>query len=106
MADITEQQDVAQEISDAISRPSGETFDEVETVSVFIKTFFFAQILKYAWYFAVWHVLTFLFLLGWTVGWTGGARAGGPWRKYDEYGRTAQRSQLQTAFIKIQWARK
>lgn len=64
MADITEQQDVAQEISDAISRPSGETFDEVETVSVFIKTFFFAQILKYAWYFAVWHVLTFLFLLG------------------------------------------
>lgn len=64
MADITEQQDVAQEISDAISRPSGETFDEVETVLVFIKTFFFAQILKYAWYFAVWHVLTFLFLLG------------------------------------------
>lgn len=41
MADITEQQDVAQEISDAISRPSGETFDEVETVLVFIKTFFF-----------------------------------------------------------------
>lgn len=40
MADITEQQDVAQEISDAISRPSGETFDEVETVLVFIKTFF------------------------------------------------------------------
>lgn len=40
MADITEQQDVAQEISDAISRPFGETFDEVETVLVFIKTFF------------------------------------------------------------------
>lgn len=46
MADITEQQDVAQEISDAISRPSGETFDEVETVSVFIKTFFFCTDIK------------------------------------------------------------
>lgn len=29
MQDITDQQDVAQEISDAISRPFGETFDEV-----------------------------------------------------------------------------
>uniref|UniRef100_A0A3Q2V8G6 Charged multivesicular body protein 4C n=1 Tax=Haplochromis burtoni TaxID=8153 RepID=A0A3Q2V8G6_HAPBU len=33
MADITEQQDVAQEISDAISRPSGETFDEDELLA-------------------------------------------------------------------------
>lgn len=31
MQDITEQQDVAQEINDAISRPFGETFDEVDT---------------------------------------------------------------------------
>lgn len=31
MHDITEQQDVAQEISEAISRPFGETFDEVDT---------------------------------------------------------------------------
>lgn len=30
MQDITEQQDVAQEINDAISRPFGETFDEVD----------------------------------------------------------------------------
>lgn len=29
MDDITEQQDVSREISDAISRPYGETFDEV-----------------------------------------------------------------------------
>ncbi|CAI5672977.1 unnamed protein product [Oreochromis niloticus] len=33
MADITEQQDVAQEISDAISRPFGETFDEDELLA-------------------------------------------------------------------------
>lgn len=31
MADITEQQDVAREISDAISRPFGDEFDEVDT---------------------------------------------------------------------------
>ncbi|XP_029955785.1 charged multivesicular body protein 4c [Salarias fasciatus] len=33
MADITEQQDVAQEISEAISRPFGETFDEDELLA-------------------------------------------------------------------------
>ncbi|XP_041817562.1 charged multivesicular body protein 4c [Chelmon rostratus] len=33
MQDITEQQDVAQEISDAISRPFGETFDEDELLA-------------------------------------------------------------------------
>lgn len=31
MQDITEQQDTAREISEAISRPFGETFDEVYT---------------------------------------------------------------------------
>lgn len=33
MADITEQQDVAREISEAISRSTGEEFDEVDTFS-------------------------------------------------------------------------
>lgn len=31
MQDVTEQQDTAREISEAISRPFGETFDEVHT---------------------------------------------------------------------------
>ena len=41
MADITEQQDVAREISDAISRPFGDEFDEVDTFhSTFINISF------------------------------------------------------------------
>lgn len=32
MQDITEQQDRAQEISDAISRPFGEVYDEVKVI--------------------------------------------------------------------------
>lgn len=37
MADITEQQDRAQEISDAISRPFGEVYDEVKVICRFKK---------------------------------------------------------------------
>ena len=33
MQDITEQQDRAQEISDAISRPFGEVYDEVKVIN-------------------------------------------------------------------------
>lgn len=36
MQDITEQQDRAQEISDAISRPFGEVYDEVKVVNLII----------------------------------------------------------------------
>lgn len=39
MDDINEQQDLAKEISDAISRPSGEMFDEVH--KLFISLIFF-----------------------------------------------------------------
>lgn len=41
MADITEQQDVAREISEAISISSGEAFDEVDTSSVSCQRDFF-----------------------------------------------------------------
>lgn len=33
MQDITEQQEVAQEISDAISKPFGDQFDEVDVIN-------------------------------------------------------------------------
>lgn len=47
MQDITEQQDVAREISEAISGPFGDTFDEVEifwfflSFSIFIVVIYF-----------------------------------------------------------------
>lgn len=43
MQDITEQQDRAQEISDAISRPFGEVYDEVKVIN--LKNFCTKQIL-------------------------------------------------------------
>lgn len=43
MQDITEQQDRAQEISDAISRPFGEVYDEVKVIN--LKNFCTEQIM-------------------------------------------------------------
>lgn len=53
MQDITEQQDVAREISEAISGPFGEQFDEVSSVFHFIfylyRWVFFCLIYFYSW---------------------------------------------------------
>lgn len=46
MQDITEQQDTAREISEAISRPFGETFDEVDTFSTSCQNLFIHSFLS------------------------------------------------------------
>lgn len=87
MQDITEQQDRAQEISDAISRPFGDVYDEVKVTCT----------LKY--YSLCKSVILHICCgpLGWVVGRAGGAAGSGHGGKYGEHGRTSQCAQLQAA---------
>lgn len=100
MQDITEQQDRAQEISDAISRPFGEVYDEVK---VFNLKFFVQN--KY-WSLCKNGIPQICCgLLGWTVGRAAGAGRAGYGGKYGEHGWTSQCAQLQTSLSTPQSAR-
>ena len=125
MQDITEQQDVAREISDAISRPTGEEFDEVDTFPTlfllpFCVTILKLKILDCVWYFMSRLLIHFLLYknapdkvlltlcvwLGRSAGGAGRAGTGRAGGEHEENGRTSQRAQLQSAFSTARSARK
>lgn len=58
MQDITEQQEVAQEISEAISRPFGDTFDEVSFILLCMYLPFILLKLRFWHMFGTLHVVT------------------------------------------------
>lgn len=86
MQDITEQQDIAREITDAISRPSGEMFDEVWFLFVsyplLIVLLFLLQSTSC--------LLFPVFCLGWVAGRAARAGAGGDGGRPEEYRWTAK----------------